>query len=47
MIKVLVTMFPKCYTGSLSFCQLTSVVDPDPMDTFDFGRWNPDPGGPK
>ncbi len=46
-IKVLVTMFPKCNTGSLSFCQLTSGVDPDPMDTFDFGRWNPDPGRPK
>ncbi len=46
MIKVLVTMFPKCDPESLS-CHLTSVVDPDPMDTFYFGRWNPDPGGPK
>ncbi len=41
-IKVLVPMFPKCNT-----CQLTCVVDPDPMDTFNFSRWNPDPGGPK
>ncbi len=27
-------MFPKCNPDSLSSCQLTSVVDPDPIDTF-------------